>query len=108
MQFERVLANPREPQIRYTTTWGGGPAITGSIAVLSTAGERQPPSFVHKRSQNQRRPAVAGGRSGLVRRTLLSSGDRIRTCDLWVMSQPVPVSRLSAGLKSAGHDRSPV
>ena len=32
------------------------------------------------------------------------SGDRIRTCDLWVMSQPVAVSRRRPRLKPAGHD----
>jgi hypothetical protein len=36
------------------------------------------------------------------------SGDRIRTCDLWVMSQPVPVSHGLPGLKRAGHDQPPV
>src|ERR1700687_996129 len=46
-------------------------------------------------------------------RTLLpqnafSSGDRIRTCDLWVMSEPVAVSRDTPGLIPAGHPRSAV
>jgi hypothetical protein len=34
-------------------------------------------------------PLVAGT---LVAGTVSGSGDRIRTCDLWVMSQPVAVS----------------
>jgi hypothetical protein len=36
------------------------------------------------------------------------SGDRLRTCDLWVMSQPVPVSHGLLGLKCAGHDQPPL
>ena len=39
----------------------------------------------------------------VVRDHCLSSGDRIRTCDLWVMSQPVAVSRRVPRLKPAGH-----
>jgi hypothetical protein len=33
------------------------------------------------------------------------SGDRIRTCDLWVMSQPVSLSRGLAILKHTGDDQ---
>ena len=36
------------------------------------------------------------------------SGDRIRTCDLWVMSQPVAVSSRAVRLICAGHEESPV
>ena len=36
------------------------------------------------------------------------SGDRIRTCDLWVMSQPVAGSHRLARLKPAGYDSSTV
>ena len=43
---------------------------------------------------------------GLVRATF-SSGDRIRTCDLWVMSQPVAVSPNPFRLKRAAHADSP-
>jgi len=38
----------------------------------------------------------------------ICSGDRIRTCDLWVMSYAPGVFRCSRGLKSAGQSRSGV
>src|ERR1700694_809860 len=53
-------------------------------------------------------PAHAGGRLAWSEPPFFSSGDRIRTCDLWVMSEPVPVPHHHAGLKRAGHDQSPV
>ena len=45
----------------------------------------------------QRRPETSHG-----------SGDRIRTCDLWVMSQPVAVASRLSGLRPAVHDGSRV
>jgi hypothetical protein len=41
------------------------------------------------------------------RATFLVAGTGFRTCDLWVMSQPVAVSSRLAGLKRRGHDESP-
>ena len=63
VQFERVLANREEPEIRHATTGDTDPAITGSIAVFDglPTTDAQPP-LVHKRSQNERPPAHAGGR----------------------------------------------
>ena len=48
---------------------------------------------------NPHRPGTGRGQTG---------GDRIRTCDLWVISQPVAVSNRPSGLKGAGHAESPV
>jgi hypothetical protein len=52
---------------------------------------------VSDRHENGPRGRTSGGISAV-------SGDRIRTCDLWVMSQPVAVSRGRPRLKPAGHD----
>ena len=45
---------------------------------------------------------------GLVRATFFSSGDRIRTCDLWVMSEPVAVSLSTFGLIAPCQRRSAI
>jgi hypothetical protein len=54
---------------------------------------------VHKSVHNRRENGPRGRTSGAIS---ASSGDRIRTCDLWVMSRPVAVSRIPRRLIRAG------
>ena len=57
------------------------------------AHERPTPTIIRsQRSQNETAASCRWRPSGLVRTTFFSSGDRIRTCDLWVMSQTPGVS----------------
>ena len=74
-----------------------------------TAYERHSPAVARSQALTRLTAANSCWRPfGLVRATFFSSGDRIRTCDLWVMSQPVAVSNRPSGLKGAGHAESPV
>jgi hypothetical protein len=62
------------------------PAIAASIVVLdglrTTDADHRSFTKFTKRTGHQ----LMLGPFGLVRTTFFSSGDRIRTCDLWVMS----------------------
>jgi hypothetical protein len=73
------------------------------------AHERPTPRVVRsQRSQNETTASRCWRPFDLVRATFFSSGDRIRTCDLWVMSEPVAVSPSAVGLKSPCQRRSAV
>jgi hypothetical protein len=83
--------------------WGNDPAFIGSIAVVddsrTTLAERRSFTGVHK---DETAASLHWRPFGLVRAIFSSSGDRIRTCDLWVMSYLPGVSSRSHCRKSAG------
>ena len=81
----RATIGESDPAIRHPSPLHDG--------VRTTRADRRSFTSVHK---TKRPPAHAGGRLAWSEPLSISSGDRIRTCDLWVMSKPPFVSGMSA------------
>ncbi|MDT5307498.1 MAG: hypothetical protein QOE48_3176 [Mycobacterium sp.] len=98
------LALSGEGARRFGGRWNP-PLLFPAIYLADSARAPTPTAARSQRSQRSQKQTAASScwrPFGLVRATSCSSGDRIRTCDLWVMSQWTGVALGPARLKCAG------